>query len=353
MPVRTIYRSASLPNLLVVDKANGGKADALNAGLNRATGDYICTIDADSVLDPQALIRAMFQVVASEHETIAIGGNVFPVNGCVVEHGHLQEISLPDEPLARFQTVEYLRSFVAGRLGWTVLDSLLIISGAFGLFKRQAVMELGGYLTGKGIYRHETVGEDMEIVVRLTRKDREEGRGGKVDYAYNANCWTEVPETWPALRRQRDRWHRGLMEVLCFHRSMTFRPRYKAAGLLSLPYFFLFELIGPWLESLGYLVLVLALVFNLIDPMIPLTVFGIAVFFGILISVASMLLAERQILYFRTKEFFKLLAVAVIENFGFRQLTSMGRVWSNFQFFFVSKGWQKGSRKGFASKVAP
>jgi len=353
MPVRAIYRSASLPNLVVVDKANGGKADALNAALNFADGDYVCTIDADSVLDPHALSRAMLQAVASEREVVAMGGNIFPVNGCVVEHGHLQEISLPEEPLARFQTVEYLRSFVAGRLGWTLLDSLLIISGAFGLFKREAVMELGGYLTGKGAHRQETVGEDMEIVVRLTRRDREAGRRGKVDYAYNANCWTEVPETWSALRRQRDRWHRGLMEVLCFHRSMTFRPRYGTAGSVSMPYFFLFELIGPWLETLGYLVLVAALAFNLIDPIIPLTVFAVAVLFGILISVASIFLAERQILYFRTKEFFKLLAVAIVENFGYRQLTSMGRVWSNAQFFFVRKGWQKSARRGFAKEAAP
>ncbi len=352
MPVRMVYRSVSLPNLLVVDKANGGKADALNAGLNHAIGDYICTIDADSVLDPQALSRAMFQVAASERDVIAIGGNVFPVNGCVVEHGHLQEISLPGEPLARFQTVEYLRSFVAARLGWTRLDSLLVISGAFGVFRRRAVMELGGYLTGKGIYRHETVGEDMEIVVRLTRKDREEGRGGKIDYAYNANCWTEVPESWKALRKQRDRWQRGLLEVLSFHKGLTFRPRYGAAGLLGFPYFFIFEVVGPWLESLGYLVLGLALLLNLIDPLIPLMIFGIAIFFGILISISSILLAERQILYFRPREFFQLLGVAILENFGFRQLMSLGRVLTNIQFFFVNKGWQKGQRKGFSAPAA-
>ena len=351
MPVRMVYRSASLPNLLVIDKTNGGKADALNAGLNRASGDYVCTIDADSVLDPQALARSMFQVIANERDVIAIGGNVFPVNGCVVEHGHLQEISLPDEPLARFQTVEYLRSFVAGRLGWTILDSLLVISGAFGLFKRQAVMEIGGYLTGKGIYRHETVGEDMEIVVRLTRKDREERRGGKIDYAYNANCWTEVPESWKALRRQRDRWQRGLLEVLSFHKVMTFRPRYGTPGMIGFPYFFVFEVVGPWLESLGYLVLGAALLLNLIDPLIPLMIFGIAIFFGILISISSILLAERQILYFRPREFLRLLGVAVLENFGFRQLMSLGRVITNLQFFFVNRGWQKGARKGFSTRA--
>ncbi|MFZ4615082.1 MAG: glycosyltransferase [Rectinemataceae bacterium] len=354
MPVRTVYRSPSLPKLRVIDKANGGKADALNAGLNRATGDYFCSIDADSILDPQSLIRAMFQVVASDRDVIAIGGNVFPVNGCLVEHGHLQEIRIPQEPLARFQTIEYLRSFVGGRLGWTLVDGLLIISGAFGLFQRNAVMELGGYLTGKGAWRRQTVGEDMEIVVRLSRKDREEGRHGKVEYAYNANCWTEVPEKTRAFWKQRDRWQRGLMEVLAMHRGMAFRPRYGAPGMISMPYFLVFEHIGPWLETMGYLVLVVAVIFNLIDPFIPIVIFGIALAFGILISIASVLLAERQIIYFRPREFLMILSIAIVENFGYRQVTSMGRVVSSFMFFFVDRGWGKSHRKGFKTdRAAP
>lgn len=352
MPVRTVYRSPSLPRLRVVDKANGGKADALNAGLNRATGDYFCSIDADSILDPQSLIRAMFQVVASDRDIIAIGGNIFPVNGCLVEHGHLQEIRIPQEPLARFQTIEYLRSFVGGRLGWTLVDGLLIISGAFGLFRRNAVMEVGGYLTGKGAWRRQTVGEDMEIVVRLSRKDREEGRHGKVEYAYNANCWTEVPEKTRAFWKQRDRWQRGLMEVLAMHRGMAFRPRYGAPGMISMPYFLVFEHIGPWLETMGYLVLIVAVIFNLIDAFIPIVIFGIALAFGILISIASVLLAERQIIYFRPREFLMILSIAIVENFGYRQVTSMGRVVSSFMFFFVDRGWGKSHRKGFKTAGA-
>ncbi|MEI6387649.1 MAG: glycosyltransferase [Spirochaetota bacterium] len=352
MPVRTVYRSPSLPRLRVIDKANGGKADALNAGLNLATGEYFCSIDADSILDPQSLIRAMFQVVASDRDVIAIGGNIFPVNGCVVEHGHLQEIRIPKEPLARFQTIEYLRSFVAGRLGWTLIDGLLIISGAFGLFRRSAVMEVGGYLTGKGAWRRQTVGEDMEIVVRLTRKDRDEGRHGKVEYAYNANCWTEVPEKNRAFWKQRDRWQRGLMEVLALHRGMALRPRYGAPGMISMPYFLFFEHIGPWLETLGYLILIVAVVFSLIDAFIPIVIFGIALAFGILISIASVLLAERQIIYFRPREFLKILSVAVVENFGYRQVTSIGRVVSSFMFFFVARGWGKSRRKGFTTAAA-
>jgi peptidoglycan-N-acetylglucosamine deacetylase len=348
MPTRTVFRSAAVPNLTVIDKANGGKADALNSGLNLARGDYVCTIDADSILDPQALLRAMLQAIASEREAIAVGGNVFPVNGCAVEHGHLQGISVPEVPLARFQVIEYLRSFVAGRLGWASMGGLLVISGAFAILKRESVMELGGFLTGQGSFRRDTVGEDMEIVVRLTKKDGDERRGGRVVYAYNANCWTEVPEDRRALRSQRDRWHRGLLEVACMHRSMCFRPRYGAAGMVTMPYLFAFEVVGPWLETLGNAALAAILAFNLIDPIVPLTVFGIAVAFGAAISIASLLLAERQILYFRGRDFAKLLATAVIENFGLRQLLSMSRVAANVQFFFMKKGWGRQERKGFA-----
>ncbi|MDX9957069.1 MAG: glycosyltransferase [Spirochaetia bacterium] len=348
MPVKTVYRSPAIPNLIVVDKTNGGKADALNAGLNFAGGDYVCCIDADSLLDPQSLLRTMTQTIASRRTTIAIGGNIFPVNGSEVDHGHLQRIGLPGHPLAAFQTIEYLRSFESGRLGWALMDGLVIISGAYGIFRRDRILEAGGYMTGKGIYRKDTVGEDMELVVRLLRMERESGRTGVVDYCYNANCWTEVPEDGKALGRQRDRWHRGLIEVLLHHRKMAFAPRYGTTGLLSIPYFFMFELIGPWLELLGYVVLAASLILALINPIVSLAVFGIAILFGILISLSSILLAERQVVYFRPREFFSLILLAFAENFGFRQLMSMSRVWAFVQFFYLSKGWQKMARKGFA-----
>lgn len=352
MPVKTVYRSATIPNLIVVDKTNGGKADALNAGLNFSSSEYVCCIDADSLLDPQSLLRTLTQTIANRRPTIAIGGNIFPVNGCEVDHGHLQRIGLPESPLAAFQTIEYLRSFVSGRLGWALMDGLVIISGAYGIFRRDRILEAGGYMTGKGVYRKDTVGEDMELVVRLLRTERDKGRDGIVDYCYNANCWTEVPENGKALGRQRDRWHRGLIEVLLHHRKMVFAPRYGTTGLLSIPYFFVFELIGPWLELSGYVVLAASLILALINPVISLAVFGIAILFGILISLSSILLAERQVVYFRPKEFFSLILLAFAENFGFRQLMSMSRVWAFVQFFYLSKGWQKMARKGFVRRTA-
>ena len=197
-----------------------------------------------------------------------------------------------------------------------------------------------------------SVGEDMELVVRLVRQERDAGRRGRVDYCYNANCWTEVPEDGRTLYRQRDRWHRGLIEVLLHHRPMALNPRYGASGMLSMPYFYAFELAGPWLELSGYIVLVFSLLVGMVDPLVSLTVFGIAVCFGVLVSLSSILLAERQVLYFRPKEFFGVTALAIVENFGFRQLMSMSRAWAFLQFFYKDKGWQKADRKGFMPKGA-
>ncbi|MDC7239045.1 MAG: glycosyltransferase, partial [Spirochaetales bacterium] len=194
-PVKGVYRNSRIPNLLVIDKKNGGKADSLNAGLNAAKSEYVCSIDADSLLEPESLTKMMFQSLINKNETIAVGGNVIPVNGCLVKNGGIQEIHLSSNSYSRFQTIEYLRSFIAGRLGWTRINSLLIISGAFGAFLRRDVIGIGGYMTGKGRLTRDTVGEDMELVVRLVRSRHERGEDYNVSYAHNANCWTEVPET--------------------------------------------------------------------------------------------------------------------------------------------------------------
>ena len=194
-PLRGIYTNKNIPNLIVVDKVNGGKADSLNMGLNIASKEYFCGIDADSLLEPEALLRAVAVMIDSPVESIAVGGNICPVNGCTVERGSLEKISLPKNFIARLQSLEYMRSFMAGRVGWAHINSLLIISGAFGIFNREKTIRTGGYLTKSGRFKRDTVGEDMELVVRLSRQMREKKIPYSVDYAFNANCWTEVPES--------------------------------------------------------------------------------------------------------------------------------------------------------------
>jgi cellulose synthase/poly-beta-1,6-N-acetylglucosamine synthase-like glycosyltransferase len=240
-PVRGIYMNRSIPKLVVVDKENGGKEDSLNAGINISRKEYFCGIDADSLLEDDALLKLASLVLDEGVETPALGGNVFPVNGCAIERGQIVNIQIPKKSLARFQTMEYMRAFMAGRLGWAKINSLLIISGAFGLFRKERVIRAGGYLTSRGKYAKDTVGEDMELIVRINRLMREIGIKYRIRYAYNANCWTEVPEDLQSLKRQRYRWHRGLIEILTFHKRMLFNPRYGRIGLLAMPYFLIFS----------------------------------------------------------------------------------------------------------------
>ncbi len=238
--IRALYKGKKYPELLLVDKINGGKADSLNCGINAAKGDYFVGIDSDSLLERDALLRIMGSFLDSDKEVVAAGGNIFPVNGCSVENGYISRIRLGKTPLVRFQTVEYIRSFMAGRVGWSEI-ALLIISGAFGVFKRNRVIDAHGYLTGSEVFEKDTVGEDMELVVRITRMLSEQGRDYDIKYIYNANCWTEVPESWKILTRQRDRWQRGLIDIMTYHFKMFFNKSYGPAGYIAFPYFFFFE----------------------------------------------------------------------------------------------------------------
>lgn len=350
-PIRGVYKNRSIPNLLVIDKENGGKADALNTGINYSTKDYVCSIDSDSLLEPEALVKIMYQVVNKDTEVVAVGGNILPINGCELKMGALKTIGLSKNPLAVFQTIEYIRAFIAGRMGWAFLNSLLIISGAFGVFKRKRVLEIGGYLTGRGIFKKDTVGEDMELVVRLIKYMRENGFPYAVDYAFNANCWTEVPEDFSSMYKQRDRWHRGLIDILTYHKKMLFNPKYGKTGLVSFPYFLIFELIGPFFEFFGYIFLILSGVLGVLSFETFLFMFVSIIMYGILISLASLLFSENDVVYFRFKELLMITLAAFIENFGYRQVVSMARVFAYVEGLFKSKGWQKLERKGFEDTV--
>jgi cellulose synthase/poly-beta-1,6-N-acetylglucosamine synthase-like glycosyltransferase len=347
-PIRGVYRAPGYAKLLVIDKENGGKADALNTGINLAHCDYLCSIDSDSLLEPDALLRMTAEIITSDIETIAVGGNILPVNGCAVERGMLQTIALPGNTIAGLQTIEYLRSFIAGRLGWSSLNALLIISGAFGLFRRDRVLEIGGYMTGHGEFNRDTVGEDMELVVRLVRRMGDTGRKYHTRYASSANCWTEVPEDLHSLYKQRDRWHRGLVEIMTWHRKMLFNPKYGSAGLLAFPYFLIFELIGPFYEFAGYPFLIIGFITGALHWHIFAIMFSAVLLFGLLISIISLSLSERGIVYFRYKELASLLGYSILENFGFRQLMGWSRVFSSVGLIFRNKGWQKLKRKGFS-----
>lgn len=347
--VRGIYRNNDLPKLTVIDKNNGGKADSLNAGINLASKRFFCGIDSDSLLEEDALLKVVAPLMDSEDETVAFGGNIFPINGCKVSKGVLEELRLPENRLGKFQTIEYLRAYMAGRVGWAYINCLLIISGAFGLFSKRRVVEVGGYLTSKGKYGKDTVGEDMELVVRLGRHMREQKKKHRIAYAFNANCWTEVPENLKILYRQRDRWQRGLIDILLFHKKLLFNKNYGRMGIVSLPYFAVFECVGPLFEIQGYMMVLAALFLGLLNAKIALMLFVSTILMGIMISVSAMLISLKQYPYFKLKEMYIMIGYAIIENFGFRQMISLWRVFGYINSMREPKGWGKMERKGFAS----
>ncbi|HUP21063.1 MAG TPA: glycosyltransferase [Gemmatimonadota bacterium] len=341
-PVRVAYRSRTHPQLVVVDKENGGKADALNAALNFATGELACVIDADTLIEEDALQR-LVQPFLSEDRLLAAGGTIRVANGCDVEQGRVTRARAPRAALPGIQVVEYLRAFLFGRLGWNRLGGNLIISGAFGLFRREAVVDAGGYL-------HDSVGEDMELVVRLRRHGYEHGGPHQVAFIPDPVAWTEVPESWRVLGRQRERWHRGLSDALWRHRRMLFNPRYGAVGLVVYPYFLFIELLSPVIELLGLLGLATGLLIGVLDFRFALLFFLVAYAIGIVLSLFSLLLEE---LSFRRYTGFgnrvRLLTWAFLENLGFRQVTALWRVRGAVRYLQGRTEWGAMERKGFDS----
>ncbi|BBI53632.1 glycosyl transferase family 2 [Vreelandella olivaria] len=303
-----------------------GKADALNAGINAARHGLFCAVDADSILQRDSLLRVV-QPFLEDERTVAAGGTVRIANGSKVQGGYLLEAGIPDSLLARFQIVEYLRAFLFGRLGWSPLNAVLIISGAFGLFNRDRVMEVGGYSTT-------TVGEDMELVVRLHRYHREKRLPYRIQYLPDPICWTEAPEDLATLGKQRSRWQRGLAESLSRHAKLAVMPRGGAPGRLAWPFMTLFEWLGPLIELTGYVFMLVGFSLGIISPL-ALTVFMlVAIGMGILLSVNGLLLETLSFrVYARRRDIGRLFLVAVVENFGYRQLNTLWRCRGMWQWF--------------------
>jgi cellulose synthase/poly-beta-1,6-N-acetylglucosamine synthase-like glycosyltransferase len=339
-PVIATYASRRHPELLVIDKANGGKADALNAGINAAQHPYVCAVDADALIEEEALLRVA-QPIIDDPTVVATGGMVRIVNGCEVDHGSVSRIGLPKSRLATLQVVEYFRAFLVGRMAWSELGALLIISGAFGVFQRSAVEAAGGYWT-------DTVGEDAELVVRLHRHLRERDEPYKIQFVAEPVCWTECPEDVRALGRQRRRWQRGLAQALWRHRTMVGNPRYGVFGVFAMPYFLVFELIGPALELFAYVLLPLSAAAGLLSLSYLVAFLIVAVVVGMLLSVSALALEEFS---FRRhpshREVARLLGYAIIDNFGYRQLNDVWRAMGLVDLLRRNSSWGAQRRRGF------
>jgi cellulose synthase/poly-beta-1,6-N-acetylglucosamine synthase-like glycosyltransferase len=339
-----LYGSPRYPRLLLVDKVNGGKSDALNAGINLSRFPLFCAVDADSLLDHDSLLQVMRPFIEEPEEMVAVGGRICIVNGCTVKSGQVVEIALPTRPLALLQSIEYIRAFLIARLAWSRLGAMLIISGAFGLFKRTAAVQVGGY-------SHDTVGEDMEIVVKLHRHFRERDQKYQMRFVANSVCWTQAPETLGILRRQRSRWQRGMMQSLAKHRTMIFNPKYGPVGTIGMSYFFLFDIIGPVVELAGLLLVPVSCYLGVVTPHFFLAWLALTFTYGVFLSASSLLLEMMVTRTTRPKDLALLMMSAVLENFGYRQLNSFWRMEGIWQFLTRKQGWGAMQRTKFQKPV--
>lgn len=317
-PINEVYRSKKYSKLKLIDKKNGGKADAINVGINVAMYPLFCTVDADSILQSNSLQR-IAQPFINDSRTVASGGTVRLVNGCSVKRGFMYKVGLPKNIIALFQIVEYLRSFLFGRLGWSSMNALLIISGAFGLFHKETVISVGGYRT-------DTIGEDMELILRLHRLLRKRKQEYKIVFVPDPICWTEAPENIRELSRQRIRWQRGLSESLFKNISLLFNPQAGAVGFLSFPFMLIFEWFGPLIEVVSYVVITVGFVTNNISVNVFIALIGVAMGFGMLLSAVVLLLEE---IYFHTyqkkSDIARLFLAVIFENLGYRQVNALWR----------------------------
>ena len=342
--IRQVYRSLTHPHLVVLDKINGGKSDALNAGVNVSQFPIFCNTDADSVLDSSSLIKLVDPFVR-DRRVVAVGGTIRVANHCEISGGRITKVLLSPRFWVRFQVVEYLRAFLFGRMGWSTLGGVLILSGAFSIFRRRTVIEAGGY-------SKTTVGEDMELVLRMQRTMKENKKDYRIVFLPDPVCWTQVPEDAGSLSRQRRRWQRGLSESLIANFPMFFNPQYGATGMISFPFYFFFEFLGPVIELSGYIIFIVSLFMGILHTSFVVLFLMAAILLGVLLSTSAIFF---EVMFFRNyynaKDVLVLFIFSILENFGYRQLHTWWRFRGIIEFLFRRRNyWGEISRHQFNKK---
>jgi cellulose synthase/poly-beta-1,6-N-acetylglucosamine synthase-like glycosyltransferase len=344
-PVRSVYQSTRFPHVRLVDKENGGKADSLNAGINASRYPLFCCIDADSILQRDSL-QHLVKPFLDDSRTVATGGTVRVANGCQVKDGLLIQAGLPKNLLGLLQIVEYLRAFLFGRLGWAPMNAMLIISGAMGLFDKNKVIKVGGY-------RSDTVGEDMELVVRLHSAMSEAKIPYRIHFVPDPICWTEVPEDLKTLKTQRVRWQRGLCESLMANRDLFLKLKGGAAAWVAFPFMMIFEMFGPIIELLGYVFVVVLFILGLTTFKTMLVFLMMAFGLGVLLSVTALVLEEMSFhIYPRPVHMLTMFGIAILDNFGYRQLNALWRLIGLVKWMFGGRAkWGVMNRKATWNKT--
>jgi cellulose synthase/poly-beta-1,6-N-acetylglucosamine synthase-like glycosyltransferase len=342
--IRGIYKSTNsiYHKLLVVDKENGGKADALNTGINISSNKYIVCIDVDCILEQDAMLKLIKPFLEeTQFRVIATGGVIRIANSCEIRNGNLAKVHLPKKLLPRMQTLEYIRAFLLGRMAWSRMNGLLIISGAFGAFDREIAIKAGGYNSA-------TVGEDMELIVRMRRYMHEHKLPYKVSYIPDPLCWTEAPSTFQILGRQRNRWTRGTIETLQIHKKMFFNPRFGILGILSYPYWFFFELLAPVIEFSGFIFLAVFALAGMIKWPSFILLLGLVLSFGFLYSIFAILIEVTTFNQYKKRtDILKLILIAFAEPIIFHPFVVWSAVRGNIDFFRKKKSWGEMTRQGF------
>jgi cellulose synthase/poly-beta-1,6-N-acetylglucosamine synthase-like glycosyltransferase len=344
--IKGVYKSKnpSYTRLTVIDKNNGGKADSLNAGINICKSTLFVSIDADSIIETDSILKLVKPFLEEkERKVIGTGGVIRIVNSCEIERGHIRTINVPAKFLPRLQVLEYTRAFLLGRMAWSQLDGLMLISGAMGIFDRETVIKAGGYSI-------KTVGEDMELVLRMRRYMAEQGRKYEVTYIPDPLCWTEVPSDLKSMRKQRTRWTRGLVESLKSHRIMFLNRKYRRLGMLGYPYWFFFEWLSPLIAFAGFVYTFILVITNSLNWPFYLLLFLFVYSFAVLLSTWAVLFEEITFhKYRRKRDVLKLLSTAFLEPF-FYPVHTYFAVRGNLEALRGKKGWGKAERSGFDKK---
>lgn len=339
--IRGIYQSKIHPYLKLIDKENGGKADALNAGINLSSYPYFCSIDGDSILEERSLLRVMQPIIMSNEEVIATGGNIQIANGFDVQLGSVFQSGLSRNYLVTMQVVEYLRAFMMGRMALSRFNLVLIISGAFSVFSKQWVIETGGYT------KH-AIGEDMELIVKLHRLIKDRNLKKRIEFVSEPVCWTEAPQSFSILRNQRRRWQQGLIDSLWRHKHMAFNPKYGTIGLISLPYFWLVECLGPIIEVGGYIYIIVSFFMGQIYFEVAILLSLLFILYGSIISMLSVVLdAWSNNKYQNIRDVFRLLILAFSEVFWYRPFNLIWRLEGSLRFLRKNSEWGYMKRQGF------
>jgi cellulose synthase/poly-beta-1,6-N-acetylglucosamine synthase-like glycosyltransferase len=341
------YHNPSFPELVVLAMTHQGKSQALNAGINMARSPYFCTVDADCIIESDALLRLMAPIVQSQENVVVSGGIVRIANGCTLRNGRLAKMGLPSRWLELCQIVEYIRTFLFGRPGWNMLNATFIASGAFCVLHKESVIEAGGFSS-------DTVTEDIDMIAAVRRHLTRQNRKFKVLFTSDPICWTEAPSTLSMLARQRRRWQLGMTQTLIRNRDMLFNRKYGSTGIIGMPFHLFMEVCGCVVEALGTLVLIPVSLIVLGTPLpIFLLFLLLAVAYGTLLSMGSVVLEEMTLRrYPRLRDVMVLMAFAVAENIVYRQIVTFFKAYGVLQSLRRRRTWEVVEHKGLATEAA-